>query len=111
MTSVLFKHGLRNVFMHGPKRLNREAAEVMVGEAYTLRYIPSREDLNAAGEFANRSHPQRRAIEECPPGAVLVVDGRGDARAGTGGDILLTRMEQRGCAGMESDREGRTRVR
>jgi regulator of RNase E activity RraA len=103
LTSVLFKHGFRNVFMQGPKRLNHDDAEVMVGAAYTLRYIPSREDLNGPGEFANRSHPQRRAIEECPQGAVLVVDGRGDARAGTGGDILLTRMEQRGCAGMVSD--------
>ena len=89
--------------MIGPKRLNQDNSSIMVGEAFTLRYIPAREDLNGPGEFADRSHAQRRAVEECPPGAVVVADCRGDGRAGTGGDILLTRMEVRGCAGMVSD--------
>jgi regulator of RNase E activity RraA len=103
LATVLFKRGFKNVFMMGPKRLNDDVSEVMVGEAFTLRYVPAREDLNGPGEFTDRGHPQRRAVEECPEGAVVVADCRGDVRAGTGGDILLTRMEVRGCAGMVSD--------
>lgn len=103
LATVLFKRGFRNVFMIGPKRVNHDGSTVMVGEAYTLRYIPAREDLNGPGEFLDRAHPQRRAVEECPAGAVVVADCRGDTRAGTGGDILLTRMEVRGCAGMVTD--------
>ena len=102
IATVLFKRGFRNVFMIGPKRLNDDVSPVMVGEAFTLRYIPGREDLNGPAEFTER-HPQRRAVEECPPGAVVVADCHGDTRSGTGGDILLTRMEVRGCAGMVSD--------
>ena len=103
IATVLFKRGFRNVFMIGPKRLNHDDSSVMVGEAFTLRYIPAREDLNGPLEYVDRGHPQRRAVEECPTGAVVVADCRGDTRAGTGGDILLTRMEVRGCAGMVSD--------
>ena len=62
----------------------------MVGEAFTLRYIPAREDLDQLGAFEGRGHPQREAIEACPPGQVLVMDARRDALAATGGDILMT---------------------
>ena len=103
LCTVLFKRNLRNVFMQGPKRLNHDDAAVMVGEAFTIRYIPAREDLNGPQEYASRSHPQRRAVEEAPAGAVVVADCRGETRAGTGGDILLTRMQTRGCAGFVSD--------
>jgi regulator of RNase E activity RraA len=74
----------------------------MVGEAYTLRYIPAREDLNGPGEYGDH-HPQRRAIEECPPGAVLVADCRRDVSAASGGDILMTRLAERGVGGMVTD--------
>jgi regulator of RNase E activity RraA len=57
----------------------------MVGEAYTLHYIPSREDLGPITVFQDRNHPQRKAVEECPPGAVLVIDSRKDARAASAG--------------------------
>ena len=57
----------------------------MVGEAFTLRYIPAREDLNPITVFQDRAHPQRKAVEECPPGAVLVIDSRKDARAASAG--------------------------
>src|SRR5262245_27173158 len=73
LTTVLFKRGFRNVFIQGIFLLNREAPR-MVGEAYTLRYIPAREDLDQLGAFEGRGHPQREAIEACPPGAVLVMD-------------------------------------
>jgi regulator of RNase E activity RraA len=102
LTTVLFKRGLRNVFIQGVFLLNRDAPR-MVGEAYTLRYIPAREDVDQLGAFEGRGHPQREAIEACPPGAVLVMDARRDASAATGGDILMTRLQVRGAAGVVTD--------
>jgi regulator of RNase E activity RraA len=102
LTTVLFKRGLRNVFLQGIFLLNRDAPR-MVGEAYTLRYIPAREDLDLLGAFEGRGHPQREAIEACPPGQVLVMDARRDASAATGGDILMTRLMVRGVAGVVTD--------
>jgi regulator of RNase E activity RraA len=75
----------------------------MVGEAFTLRYIPAREDLNPITVFQDRSHPQRKAVEECPPGAVFVIDSRKDARAASAGSILVTRLMVRGVAGVVTD--------
>jgi regulator of RNase E activity RraA len=75
----------------------------MVGEAYTLRYMPAREDLNTIEVFKNREHPQRKAVEECPPGAVFVIDSRKDARAASAGGILVTRLMKRGVAGIVTD--------
>jgi regulator of RNase E activity RraA len=102
LTTVLFKRGLRNVFIQGVFLLNRDAPR-MVGEAYTLRYIPAREDVDQLGAFEGRGHPQREAIEACPPGNVLVMDARRDATAATGGDILMTRLMVRGVAGVVTD--------
>src|SRR3954462_6710357 len=102
LTTVLFKRGLRNVFIQGVFLLNRSAPR-MVGEAYTLRYIPAREDIDQLGAFEGRGHPQREAIEACPPGAVLVMDARRDASAATGGDILMARLHARGVAGVVTD--------
>jgi regulator of RNase E activity RraA len=102
LTTVLFKRGLRNTFIQGVFLLNR-AAPRMVGEAYTLRYIPAREDVDLLGAFEGRGHPQREAIEACPPGQVLVMDARRDASAATGGDILMTRLMVRGVAGVVTD--------
>jgi regulator of RNase E activity RraA len=75
----------------------------MVGEAFTLRYIPAREDLNPITVFQDRGHPQRKAVEECPPGAVFVIDSRKDARAASAGSILVTRLMKRGVAGVVTD--------
>ena len=75
----------------------------MVGEAFTLRYIPAREDLNTLEVLADPAHPQRRAVETCPPGAVFVVDSRKDARAGSAGSILVARLMMRGVAGVVTD--------
>jgi regulator of RNase E activity RraA len=102
LTTQLFKRGLRNTFVQDVRRLTPEAS-VMVGEAYTLRMIPAREDLDHPGMFAGRDYPQRRAIEECPAGAVLVIDARGRAGAGTLGDILIARLMERGVAGVVTD--------
>src|SRR5882672_6135165 len=102
LTTVLFKRGLRNVFIQGVFLLNKDAPR-MVGEAYTLRFIPAREDVDQLGAFEGRGHPQREAIEACPPGQVLVMDARRDASAATGGDILMTRLMVRGAAGIVTD--------
>jgi regulator of RNase E activity RraA len=102
LTTVLFKRGFRNVFIQGIFLLNKDAPR-MVGEAYTLRYIPAREDIDQLGAFEGRGHPQREAIEACPPGHVLVMDARRDASAATGGDILMTRLKVRGVAGVVTD--------
>ena len=75
----------------------------MVGEAFTMRYIPAREDRNPIGVFRNADHPQRLAVETCPPGQVLVIDSRKDARAASAGDILVSRLMVRGVAGIVTD--------
>ena len=102
LCTALFKRGLRNAFIQDVRPLNT-ALPNMVGEAYTLRYIPAREDLNPITVFNNRAHPQRKAVEECPVGAVLVIDSRKDARAASAGAILVTRLMKRGVAGIVSD--------
>jgi regulator of RNase E activity RraA len=102
ITTVLFKRGLRNTFIGGIHLIN-PAAPRMVGPAFTLRYIPAREDLDGLGVFEDRAHPQRRAVEECPTGAVFVIDSRGDASAASAGGILVTRIWKRGAAGAVTD--------
>lgn len=102
LTTVLLKHGLRNVFIRGIHKINPDAPR-LVGPAFTLRYIPAREDLDHVGVFTDRSHPQRRAIEECPPGHVLVMDSRKDSAAASAGGILVTRLFMRGAAGAVTD--------
>jgi regulator of RNase E activity RraA len=102
LTTVLFKRGLRNTYIQGVGPLNPDAPP-MVGEAYTLRYIPAREDLDVIEVFKDPSHPQRKAVEAIPPGHVLVMDCRGDASVASAGSILVTRMMVRGAAGVVSD--------
>ena len=102
LCTALFKRGLRNQFIQDVRPLN-PALPNMVGEAYTLRYIPAREDLNPITVFQDRAHPQRKAVEECPPGAVFVIDSRKDARAASAGSILVSRLMKRGAAGVVTD--------
>jgi regulator of RNase E activity RraA len=102
LTTALFKRGLRNQFIQDVHPLNPAAAN-MVGEAFTLRYIPAREDLNPITVFKDRAHPQRKAVEECPPGAVMVIDSRKNARAASAGSILVARLMKRGVAGIVTD--------
>ena len=102
LCTQLFKRGLRNQFIQGVDLVTPKAG-MMIGEAFTLRNIPAREDLDGPGKFDGRSHPQRRAIEECPAGAVLAIDCRKDRRSGALGDILMTRLADRGVAGVVTD--------
>jgi len=102
ITTALFKRGLRVQMIQNVQPLDPHKA-TMVGEAFTLRYIPAREDLNPITVFQDRSHPQRKGIEDCPPGAVFVIDSRKDARAASAGSILVTRLMKRGVAGIVTD--------
>ncbi|MBS7701622.1 MULTISPECIES: ribonuclease activity regulator RraA [unclassified Chelatococcus] len=102
IATALYKRGLRNQFIQGVSPVSHKA-ENMVGQAFTLRYIPAREDRNPITVFRNADHPQRVAIETCPVGHVLVMDARKDARAATAGSILVTRLALRGAAGIVSD--------
>src|SRR2546428_13441127 len=104
LTTVLFKRGFRNAFVQNVFLLNKNAPR-MVGEAYTLRYIPAREDLDQLGAFAGRGHPQRGAIEACPPGQVLVMDAPGGATAATGGEPPAPRHLRPGAACLATSAE------
>lgn len=102
ISTALFKRGLRNQMMQDVMPLDA-SKPTMVGEAFTLRYIPAREDLNQLTVFQDRAHPQRKAVEECPPGAVFVIDSRRDPRAASAGSILVSRLMKRGVAGIVTD--------
>ena len=102
VATALFKRGFRNQFIQDVHPLS-PGQPAMVGEAFTLRYMPAREDLNQLQVFRDRGHPQRKAIEDCPPGAVMVMDSRKDARAASAGAILVTRLMKRGVAGVVTD--------
>jgi regulator of RNase E activity RraA len=102
LCTALFKRGLRQQFIQDVRPLNAGLPN-MVGPAFTLRYIPAREDLNPISVFQDRAHPQRKAVEDCPPGAVFVIDSRKDARAASAGSILVSRLMVRGVAGVVTD--------
>lgn len=102
IATILFKMGLKNQFIQGAKPLAKLDSN-MVGEAFTLRYIPAREDLNPITVFRNPEHPQRVAVETCPEGAVMVMDSRKSARAASAGSILVTRLMVRGAEGIVTD--------
>jgi regulator of RNase E activity RraA len=101
LTTQLFKRGLRRMHLHGVGPVSRRRR--MAGVALTLRYIPSREDLDVLEVFQDPEHPQRRAIELAGPGHVLVMDARGETRAASAGHILITRLLRRGAAGLVTD--------
>ncbi len=100
LTSVLRQHGITWTFMNGVAPLKPNMK--MAGPAFTLRYIPMREDLDP-GVVDNLKDVQRIGIEQIDEGEVLVIDARGDTRAGTMGSILATRVHCRGAAGIVTD--------
>ncbi|MEO9655969.1 ribonuclease activity regulator RraA [Marinomonas sp.] len=100
--TALFKKGLRNTYIQGVSRVNHSQIK-MVGQAFTLRYIPAREDLDTVAAFKDPEHPQRLAVETVPEGMIMISDCRQDASAASAGSILLTRLEYRKCAGFVSD--------
>jgi len=102
LTTQLLKRGLRNQCLQGVSRLTAHDRN-MVGEAFTLRNIPAREDIDGISAYDDYDHPQRKAIETVPAGKILVVDCRQDASAASAGNILLTRLQVRGVGGFVSD--------
>ena len=100
LTSVLRNKGLHNTFMHEVAPLKSDMK--MVGRAFTLRYIPAREDLDEV-PLDNLKDVQRIGIERIDEGEILVIDARGDTRAGTMGSILAARIQMRGCTGIVTD--------
>ncbi|MCF6369681.1 ribonuclease activity regulator RraA [Rhizobium halophilum] len=102
VATALYRRGLRNQFIQGVRPVSWKGKN-MVGQAFTLRYIPAREDRNPITVFRNADHPQRVAVDTCPAGWVLVMDSRKDPRAASAGSILVTRLAVRGCAGVVSD--------
>lgn len=101
LTTALFNRGIRTAHLQGVHPVRPDLR--LVGYAYTLRYIPMREDLGGDPHFDNTTNPQRVSVEEVGPGDVLVIDARGEVGAGVLGDILITRMQQRGVAGIVTD--------
>lgn len=102
LATALFKRGLRNQIIQDVHPLSQKGKN-MVGPAFTLRYMPAREDRNGIEVFLNPEHPQRHAIETCPEGHVMVMDSRKSAIAASAGDILITRLMMRGAAGVVTD--------
>ena len=100
LTGALYKRGLRNIFLQDVSPLRVDQPR-MVGLAYTMRFIPFREDEN--GPKGTRRSVQVQAMEGCPPGHVLMIDSRGDARAASAGDLYIGRLAARGCAGIVTD--------
>lgn len=101
LTMQLLKRGFRNTFLTGVVPVRPELR--LVGYAFTLRFIPMREDLDLSSDFDNTTNLQRITVESVGPGDVLVIDARGDLQAATLGNILATRMMVRGAAGIVTD--------
>jgi regulator of RNase E activity RraA len=106
LSAQLLKRGYAQLYMHGVAPLRPDLR--MAGQAFTLRFIPSREDLArdeqmASGEFNNLKNKQRIAVESVGAGEVMVIDARGDTRAASLGNILVARIKARGAAGIVTD--------
>jgi regulator of RNase E activity RraA len=102
LTAQLVKRGMRSRAISNIAPVNPDTPRVF-GPAYTLRYIPMREDLATGAAMADPDNPQRKAIEVVPPGHVLIADTHGMDVSGTFGDILVARLQVRGVAGIVSD--------
>ena len=101
LTGVLNRRGLRSHFLQDVHAIRPDIAR-MAGPAFTMRFIPAREDKDGPAA-KTRSQIQPQAMETCPPGHVLVIDSRGDARAASAGDLYVGRLKARGCAGIVTD--------
>lgn len=95
----LLRLGFRNVVMQGISPLKHNQPK-LIGEAFTLRFIPAREDLDSMKNYGLETNLHRRAIEECPPEKVLVIDAFDDTRASAMGDMMARRLAHRGAAGV-----------
>jgi regulator of RNase E activity RraA len=102
LATQLYKRGFRQPSLIGVRPLS-QVVDGFVGEAFTMRFIPTREDVNTLDPYRSGNTLQWESIESVPPGQVIVVDSRGDASAASGGDMLMTRAMRRGVAGFVTD--------
>ncbi|MFV0461227.1 MAG: hypothetical protein ACK5MT_20940 [Actinomycetales bacterium] len=110
IATILYKKGFRSIEPLGVKPLSK-VADGFVGEAFTMRFIPAREDVDQPDPYRSGNTLQWECIETAPPGSVIVVDSRGDTDAASGGDMLMTRAWKRGVAAFVTDgglRDGHT---
>src|SRR5262245_46466872 len=101
ITTILLRKGLRNVWLRGTRPL-KDGQPRLVGRAFTLRFVPAREDL-ATPESWSSPKSTRAAIEAMPAGSIAVVDAMGVTDAGIFGDILCARMARRGVVALVTD--------
>ncbi|QDL37372.1 ribonuclease activity regulator RraA [Rhodoferax sediminis] len=102
LANALLKRGLRNAFLLGLHAV-APGQPTLIGPAWTLRFIPAREDKDSMALYERNDSLHRRAIEECPPGAVLVMSTGGDLSASCMGDMMALRLKVRGAAGVVTD--------
>ena len=102
IANALLQRGLRNTYLLGVQPIAADQPR-LVGPAFTLRFIPAREDLDSMRSYGSAANMHRRAIEECPSGAVLVIDSHGVATAASAGDLMAARLKVRGVAGLVTD--------
>ena len=102
VANALLKRGFRNVYMLGVRPLSQDQ-EQLVGPAYTLRFMPAREDIDTMANYSRDDNLHRRAVEECPPGHVLVIDTGGCLKSASAGDLMAMRLRHRGVAGLVTD--------
>ena len=99
IANILFNQGFKNTFMAGLSPLTKDQNH-FAGPAYTLRFIPSREDLDSLENYTRDDNLHRRAVEECPAGSVLVIDAMDCLKASSAGDMMALRLKTRGVAAM-----------
>lgn len=102
IANSLLRRGFRNAYLLGLQPVSG-MQEPMVGPAYTLRFMPAREDIDTMANYGRDDNLHRRAVEECPPGHVLVIDTGACVRSAAAGDLMALRMRQRGVAGVVTD--------
>src|SRR5437762_9054730 len=101
ITTMLLKKGIRRCWMKGPQPLVATGSR-LVGPAFTLRFVPVREDLATPESWA-KPISTRGAIEEMPAGCIAVADAMGVTSAGIFGDILTMRMMRRNVTALVTD--------
>lgn len=102
LANAVLKRGIRNSFVLGVAAV-RDGQPKLIGPAWTVRFIPAREDKDSMALYARDDSMHRRAIEECPAGAVMVMDTRGVTSASCMGDMMALRLRVRGVAGVVTD--------
>jgi regulator of RNase E activity RraA len=102
ISTCLYRAGVKVVVPHGVRPLTSTQPR-MVGEAFTLRFIPMRDDVGGMSSYGAGPNVHQQAFEDCPAGHVLVMDTRGETHGCCCGDLLIGRLKARGCAGVVTD--------